>query len=200
MNLTELTGTTRLLLVTVVGTCSLSNSLTIWNLRFVEYNLNLFVVLKTPLQSTQVELTLTLHDGLLQFLALFQNPCRIFLTHLLDSSNEFFCICLVLSTNGTDILRIRILHEVESVGAILIHECVSCTYILQLDSTTDISGYEFVNLDTVSSGAGKNLSHTFLTATVAVGQVVTFAHLTRHNLEVLNTSDMRFVSCLEEIK
>ena len=82
VNLTKLSGTTTLFLVTVVCTCHLGNGLTIRYLRFTELHLYLLVVLQTPLQCAQMELTLTMHNGLAQLLGLLNNPCRVFLTHL----------------------------------------------------------------------------------------------------------------------
>ena len=75
--------------MTIVSASHLGDCLTIRNLRLFKLDLNLLVILKTPLQCAEVELTLSVNDGLLQFLRLFNNPCRIFLTHTQDSRHQF---------------------------------------------------------------------------------------------------------------
>ena len=81
VNLTELTGTTGLFLVTIVSARSLSDGLAIWNLRLLKNDRHLIVVLQTPLERTKVELTLTADDHLAQFFRLLYDPCRVFLMH-----------------------------------------------------------------------------------------------------------------------
>ena len=91
VNFTKLSGTTTLLLMTIFGTSHLGDSFTIRNLRFTKLHLNLLVVLQTPLQSTEVELTLTMNDSLAQLLRLLNNPCWVFLAHLKHSSHKLLC-------------------------------------------------------------------------------------------------------------
>ena len=64
MHLTKLTSSTTLLLMTIVCTSFLGNSLTIWNTRFLKCNVELLVIFQTPLQCTEMELTLTTNDDL----------------------------------------------------------------------------------------------------------------------------------------
>ena len=162
MNFTELACTTRLLLVTIVSTSCLSDCFAIWNLRFFELDLNLFVVFHAPLESAEVELALSLHESLAQLLALLKNPCWVFLAHLLDCSHHLFRVSLILCLNGTDIFRVRIFHEVETVVAVLAYEGVACANILELNCTTYVTSNEFFNLDTVCTSANEQLCHAFL--------------------------------------
>ena len=101
VNLTKLSCTTRLFLVTVVCTRHLGNGLTIWYLGFNKLNRQFLIVLKTPFQSAEVEFSLSVNDGLTQFLALLNHPCRIFLTHLHQCSHQFFSISLIDGFDGT---------------------------------------------------------------------------------------------------
>ena len=84
---TKLSGTTRLFLVAIVGARSLCDGFAIRNLGFNVFYRNLLVVLQTPFQCAQVELTLTVHNGLAQFLRLLNHPCGVFLAHLQQSGH-----------------------------------------------------------------------------------------------------------------
>ena len=57
VNLAELSGATRLFLVTVVGTCGLRDSLAIRYARLFEYDGELVVVFDAPFECAQVEFT-----------------------------------------------------------------------------------------------------------------------------------------------
>ena len=200
MNFTKLSGTTRLFLMTVIGTCCLGDGFTIRNLRFVKLNLQLFVIFHTPFQCTQMEFSLTMNKNLFQFLGLFNNPSRIFLTHTIQNSHHLFCIGFIYRTDCTGIFRIRIFNEVETVFTILAIQCVTCFHIFQLHGTANITGTQFINLLTVSSCTNEQLSHTFLRTSVSIIQVITFPNDTAHHLEVLYITNVGFNSCLEEIK
>ena len=153
MHFTELTGTTRLLLMTIIGSSALGYGLTIRNLRLVKFHRNLLVVLKTPFKRAQMELSLSMNDSLLQLLALLNNPCRIFLTHFKHCSHELFCICRVYGLNGTRVFRVGVFDKVEFPFAVFIVKGVSCLYIFQLHSTSYISCIKLVYRKTVGTGA-----------------------------------------------
>ena len=198
VHFSKLSGTTRLFLVTVICACRLGNGLAIRNLGFVKDNLNLVIVFHTPFQGTQVEFTLSVNDNLLQLLALFNLPCGILLTHLLQGIHHLLGLLLVYGTNGTAILGIGILDEVETVLAILSIQRISGLHILQLNGTSDVTCHKFFHLDTVCTGTAEQLSHTFLATTVCVSQISTFMNGTTHHLEVLYFSDVGFHGGLEE--
>ena len=101
VNLTKLSSTTRLLLMAIFSLGALSDSLTIWNLRFNVFHLNLFIILQTPLECAQMELTLSMNDYLTKLLALLNYPCRILLTHSGQSSHKLFSLSLILSLDST---------------------------------------------------------------------------------------------------
>ena len=100
VHLAELACTARLLLVAIVGTGCLGDGLAIGNLGLVERDLNLFVVLHAPLQGAQVELTLAVHEDLLQFLRLLNLPRGVFLAHLLQGVHHLLRLGLVDGADG----------------------------------------------------------------------------------------------------
>ena len=200
MNLTKLTCTTRLLLVTIVGTSHLSDSLTIRNLWLDILDLDLLVVLHTPLQGTQVELTLTMNDNLAQLLRLLNNPCRILLTHLLQSGHHLLGLALVNGLDGTRELRVRILDEVELILYILTIKGVTSLNVLKLNGTTNITCYELINLNTVGTSASVDSTQTLLRTTIGIGEVVTTLYNTAHYLEVRYFANVWLNTCLEEIE
>ena len=74
VNLAKLSGTTTLLLVTILGLGFLGNGLTVRHAGLIEDYTQLLVVFQTPLQRTQMELSLTVNDGLAQLLATVLPP------------------------------------------------------------------------------------------------------------------------------
>ena len=199
MNLTKLTSTTRLLLMAILSLSTLSDSLTIWNLWLDEIDHNLLVVLQTPLQSAEVELTLTMNDDLTKLLTLLYNPCRIFLTHSGKCSHKFLCLSLILCLDSTRELWVRILDEVKSVLTILTVESIASLDILQLNSTADITSLKLINRHTVSTSTYIYLTDTLLRATIRITEVITRLDASAHNLEVLYLTNMWLYACLEEI-
>ena len=93
-----------------------------------------------------MELALSLDEGLLEFLRLLEDPCRVFLCHLLDGCYHLLCICLVDGLDGTDIFGVRVLHEVEAVFAVLACKGVARAYVFQFDCAADVASYKFFNL------------------------------------------------------
>ena len=103
MHLTKLACTTRLFLMAIVCTSRLRNGFTIRNSRFLIFDLQLFIILQTPFQRTQVEFTLSVNNSLAQFLGLLYHPSRIFLAHTVQYGHHLFCIGLI---HGFDSTRI----------------------------------------------------------------------------------------------
>ena len=141
-----------------------------------------------------------MNDNLAQLLRLLNNPCRIFLTHLLQSSHHLLGLSLVDSLDGTRELRVRIFDEVKFIVYILAIQRVTCLHVLQLHRTTDITCTQLVNLDAVSTSASIQGTDALLRATISIGQVVATLDNTTHHLEVLNLTDMGLNTSLEEIK
>ena len=200
MNFTKLSGTTRLFLMTIICTSRLSNCFTIWNLRFIELNLQLFVVFQTPFQCTQMEFSLTVYQNLTQFLRLFYNPSRVFFTHTVQHRHHLFCVGFIYRLDSSRILRIRIFNEIESVLTILAIQGIARLHIFQFYCTANISRTQFVYFFTVGTCTYIKLCHTFFRTSVCVAQIIAFMHHTTHYFKVLYISDMRFHSCLKEVK
>ena len=176
--------------MTILGTSLLGNGLTIWDARLLEDYIELFVVLQTPLQGTEGELTLTANDHLAQLLALI---------HLEKSSHQLLCILGIDSLDSTRVLRIRILDEIEAPLSTLSIQGIARLHVLHLHGTTDITGIQLIYRYTVGTSAGINLSDTFLGTTVRIGQVITTLDRTTHHLEVANLADMWLQTSLEEV-
>ena len=149
MHFTELTSTAGLLLVTIVGTGSLCDGLTIRNSWLVEYNLYLFVVLHTPLEGAEMEFTLTMYENLSELLALLNLPCRVFLTHLLQGIHHLLSFALIDGADSTRVLGVGIFDEVEAVLAIFSIEGVASLDILEFHAATDVACSKLFYLDTV---------------------------------------------------
>ena len=81
--------------------CLFGNRLPVRNLRLFEDNLQLLVVLQPPFQGTEMELSLSVDDGLPEFLALLHHPCRVFLPHLQQGCHELLRVLGVLRFDGT---------------------------------------------------------------------------------------------------
>src|SRR5574344_6832 len=199
MHLTKLTSTTRLLLMTIIGTRSLGNSLTIRNLRFTITYLNLLIVLHTPFQCTKMEFTLAMHNSLAQFLRLLYYPCRIFLTHLDKSSHHLFCLSLIRSLDSTGILRVWILDEIISVFIVLRIKGITSFHVFQFHGATDIACLQFIHRYAVGSCACIESSYTLFRAAVSIGKISTGLNFSTHHLEITYFTDMWFHTCLKEI-
>ena len=199
MYLTKLTGATTLFLMTILCTSLLGNSLTIWNARLLENDIEFFVVLQTPLQGTKVELTLTTYNHLSQLLALLHDPCRVFLAHLQESSHQLLCILGIDSLDSTRVLRVRIFDEVETPLSILAIQGIARLHVFQLHGTTDVTSIQLLDSHTVGTSASINLSDALLATTVGIGQVVTRLDATAHHLEVTYLADVRFHTRLEKV-
>ena len=185
--------------MTVVGTSLLGNSLTIWDARLLEGNIELLVVLKAPLQGAEMELTLSAHDNLAQLLALVNHPCWVFLVHLDEGSHQFLSILSIGSLDGTGILRVRILDEIEAPLGTLSVQGITRLHVLHLHGTTDVTGIQLIHRHTVGTSAGINLSDTLLRTTVGIGQVVAALDRTAHHLEVAHLADVWLQTSLEEV-
>ena len=158
----ELSCATALLLVAIFSLCLLGNGFTIRYACFLEYGLDLLVVLQTPLQSAQVELALSLHDGLAQLFALLDNPRWVFLAHLQQGSHELFGFLRVHRLDGTHIFRVRILDEIEVLLYTLTVQCIASLDVFQLHRTANIACIELLDGDTVGSRTSKQLANALL--------------------------------------
>ena len=101
MNLTELTGTTGLFLMTVIGTGGLGDGFTIRNLGLLKVDHHLIIVLNAPFEGTEMELTLTIEDNLTKLLGLLDNESGILLTHTADDGHHLLHIGLIYGLEST---------------------------------------------------------------------------------------------------
>ena len=116
--------------MTIVGTGSLGNCLAIRNARLVVDDVQFIVVLKQPLQRAEVELTLSVDNNLTELLRLLDDPRLILLVQTVAGSHHLLGVSLVLGTDSTGVLGVRIDNEVEQVVGILAVEGVACLNVL----------------------------------------------------------------------
>ena len=131
MNLTELAATTRLLLVTIVGTGSLGNGLAVGDAGLLILDLDLVVVLDVPLEGAQVEFALTRNDGLTQLLALLDQQRGILLVHAVEHGTQFLGLALVQGADGALELGSGIGNKVKHVLAALLVQGVAAAHVFQ---------------------------------------------------------------------
>ena len=161
MYFTKLTCTTRLFFMAIVCTSRLRNSFTIRDSRLFILDLQFFIIFQTPLQRTQVELTLSVNNSLTQLFGLLYHPSRIFLTHAVKDNHHFFRIGFIQRLDSTRVFRIRILNKIETVFSAFTIQSISGMHIFQFHGTANITGYHFFYLDTVSTRTGIYLGDTF---------------------------------------
>ena len=195
--LTKLSCTTRLLLVAIVGTGCLGDCLTIWNLRLLEVDHEFLVVLDAPLECTQVELTLSFHDSLLQLLRLLNNPSGIFTVHTSEDFAELLGIGLILRLDGTRIFRLGIFDEIEYILTTLVVKSVACLHVLHLNCCTYISCNELINRSLDLSAHAVYLCQTLAVAFCHICEVGSCTECSRHHLEIRYFTNVWLNGCLE---
>ena len=107
MNLTELAGSTGLLLVTVLCRCNLGNGLTVRHLRCEQLDLKAELVVQTPLHNIDMLLSVTVENGLAKLLGVLYNHGRVLRGNLLEGITELLLILLNLCFDGAAVLRCR---------------------------------------------------------------------------------------------
>ena len=107
MHLTELSGTSGLLLVTVLSGCDLCDGLAVRNLRSKELDLKAELVVQTPLHDIDVLLSVTVENCLTELLGVLYHYGRVLCGNLLESISELLLVLLNLGLDGTAVLRSR---------------------------------------------------------------------------------------------
>ena len=199
VHLTELTGTTGLLLMTIVGTCSLGDRLTIRDLRLEELDRHLIVVLQTPFEGTEVELTLTGNDHLTELFTLLYDPCRILLVITRQERSELLGIGLRYRLDSAAVTRLRIADRRILEITTLNIEGIARTGIFEFHGCTDVACCQLIYRHTDRTGYLIELRDTLFRTTLHVLQVVTVMDRTLHYAEVVDLTDMRLNRSLEDI-
>ena len=107
VNLSELSCSAGLLLVAVLGIGGLGNGLAVRDLRSKEIDLYLELVLKSPLHHIDMLLALSAENGLLQFLGVVHDNCRVLSRNLVESLSELGLVSLHLGLDGRAVLGCR---------------------------------------------------------------------------------------------
>ncbi len=141
MNLTELTCTTGLLLVTILSGSDLCDGLTVRNLRSKEFDVKLELVLHSPLDEVDVLLTLSAENGLTELLGVLNEDGRILCGDLVESLTDLCLIVLVDSLDCATVLGIGELHVLNRIDTGCSEGNVGLS-VLEFHDATDISGVD----------------------------------------------------------
>ncbi len=191
MHLTELAGSSRLLLVTVICRSDLCNGLAVGDARSKHVYLNLVLVLESPLYDVYMMLSLSLEDGLLKFLRIFHYDCRVFGSHLVQGLGHLLLVLLLLSLNCSAELGLREIDRLEryvSSRSAQGHICLCCT---ELHGTSDISCEQVADPLFLLSGHGIDSRNPLLVTGLRILKVHSFRKLTGHDLEICHLAKMR---------
>ena len=130
MNLAKLACTATLLFVTIVGACCFGDCLTIRYSWLVKHDRKLIIVLDTPFESAEMELSLAGKYGLLELLGLLDHPSRILLVHTGKNGHEFLGITFGDRAYGAAVFGFGETDEIKLPFTILGIESVAGTDIL----------------------------------------------------------------------
>src|SRR5574344_1766351 len=147
-----------------------------------------------------MEFTLTTNNCLTKFFRLFNFPSRILFTHSIKNGHHLFSFGFIDSLDSTRKFRIGILNEIKAIITILTVQCIACVNIFQFHSTTYITGYELVHLDSGSTCTSIKLGDSFFGTTICICQIVSFVYLSAHHLKILHLTNMMFNSSFKEIE
>ena len=131
----------------IVSTRRLGNGLAIRNLWLFVLNHHLIVVLKTPFEGAEVELTLTSHDNLFELFRLLNYPSSVLLVHTCEESCQLLCISLINRFDCTAIFRIRIGDSRILVLAVFCIEGITCAGVFEFHSSSDVTSRNFLYRD-----------------------------------------------------
>ena len=105
MNFAELSGSSRLLFMTVIGLSSLRDGFTVRDFWCMEFNVKFENIFVKPVQCIEMILSLTMNDHLFEFLRVFNNVSGIFIVKLLEHLGNFFFICFIGGLQGHTVPR-----------------------------------------------------------------------------------------------
>ena len=186
--------------MTIVRTSCLGDRLTIWDLRLKELNHHLIVVLQTPFEGTQVELTLTGNDHLTKLFGLLYYPSRIFFVHTGQESCQFLSVGLGYRLDCTAVTRLRINDRSILVVTLFRIQRVTRTSIFELHSSTDVTCLQFIYGSTDRTGYLIELRDTLFRAALHVQKIIAVTHGSLHYAEVVHLTDVRLNGCLKDIQ
>ena len=197
MNLTELTCTAGLFLVTVVCNSNLCNGLSVRDFWSHKINLKFIYVIEFPLENVDVMLSLSAEDGLFQLLRVLYNNCRILCRSTVEKFSEFLLILLLLSLDCCTELRLREFGRCKCVLATCT-EGLTNLNALKFNGATYITGLHLRNLlSLLSCSCIDNGNSLFITG-LRIIKIHTLFESTGHNFEVSNISQVLLQSGLVE--
>ena len=141
-------------------------------------------------------LALAAENGLLEFLRVLDNHCRVLGGNLVQCIPEFGLVCLDLGLDRSAVFRCRELD-------VLVND--TCTRLgkgdiglsgTQLHCTADISGHHVGNLFLLGTCHSIDCGDTLPVAGSGILEIHALVEFTAHDLEVRNFSEMRLDVCL----
>ena len=120
-----------------------------------------------------MELTHTADDGLACLLVGLYAECRVLFGELLKTDAELVKVFLSLGLYGDTDHRIGELHSLKHDGVVLVAECVTCAYILETYTGTDVTAADFLHRVLLVRVHLEQTRHTLLLARTGVENVAT---------------------------
>ena len=157
----KLTGATGLFFMPVMTFCGTGDSFPVGNTWRAGTNFNMVTILHAFQRDTQVQLAQPSHNGLIQFLIVFNNKTRVFFLQTLECGREFLFLAATLGIHRESIHGFRKIQRFEVI-AILIMRVVKYHVIMNVINFgygTDIARNTSVNLIMLATLYAKQMTH-----------------------------------------
>ena len=193
-DISELTTTTRLLLVNLAEVNSLSNSFLVVNLGLTLVTFYLELTLQTVDNDIQVELTHTWDYCLTALFVSLNSKGRIFFSQLSQTLWQLVEVLLSLRLYCDTNNGIGEVHWLEYDRSIFVAKCITSVNILETYTCTNITSWDYFNRVLVVRVHLEQTRYAFLLAWTSVVDIWTSFNLTRVNAEESQTTNVG-VSC-----
>ncbi len=196
MNLTELTGTARLLLMTIVGRRHLGDGLAIGDARREVLYVDLVIVIKTPLENIEMMFALTMYNSLFKLLGVFHHYGGVFEMSLGQCVAELLLVGRLEGLyRGTETMfgEFYRLYDTVEPGS---GESTVDLGALQLDGTPYIARRQLRHLHTILAHRQEYLRNLLLGTVLGIGKLHTLGKSTGDDTEERYLAQMRLVDNL----
>ena len=193
----ELACAAGLLLVTVLGRCDLGDGLTVRHLRSVKFDIELELVVDSPLDVVDVLLAHTGKDGLAEFLGVFHADGGILCGDLVEGVADLGLVVLVEGLDGAAVLGVGEDHVGDGVLTCDGQGDVGLA-VLELHDAADVAGAQAGDLLLLGARDGVDSGETLAVAGFRVDEVGTFVQGTAHHLEVRHVAEVLLDAGLED--
>jgi len=186
----ELSGSSGLLLMPVIGLGIFRNGFPIRNLRSIKFNLNLIVVFDPPFHRIQMKFSLARKDHLLQFFGVFHQQRRILFVHPIKHFGHFLLVALIHCPDSSTETGIRIFDSGKYIITIFLIQGIPVSRSFQFHGRSEVTGPEFRHFRPVFTGYSIQLCNTFFSTGSHIGQIIPFFHRTGNNFKIVDISQM----------